>query len=31
VFEISAKTEEGFSPWLEWLNIKVFEKTGKGL
>lgn len=31
VFEISAKTEDGFSPWLEWLNIKVFEKTGKGL
>ena len=29
VFEISAKTEEGFDPWLEWLKIKVFEKTGK--
>lgn len=29
VFEISAKTEEGFLPWLEWLKIKVFEKTGK--
>ncbi len=31
VFEISAKTEEGFEPWLEWLKIKVFEKTGSGL
>jgi len=31
VFEISAKTEEGLDPWLEWLKIKVFEKTGNGL
>ena len=29
VFEVSAKTEEGLEPWLEWLKIKVFEKTGK--
>lgn len=29
VFEISAKTEAGFDPWLEWLKIKVFEKTGR--
>ena len=31
VFQISAKTEQGFEPWLEWLKVKVFEKTGKGL
>lgn len=31
VFEISAKTLEGFDPWIEWLKIKVFEKTGNGL
>ncbi|MCF6247075.1 MAG: hydrogenase nickel incorporation protein HypB [Desulfobacula sp.] len=31
VFEISAKTEEGFDPWLEWLSVSVFEKTGNGL
>jgi len=29
VFELSAKTEEGFEPWLDWLKIKVFEKTGR--
>ena len=29
VFEVSAKTEEGLEPWLDWLKIKVFEKTGK--
>ncbi|MCK5165445.1 MAG: hydrogenase nickel incorporation protein HypB [Desulfobacula sp.] len=29
VFEFSAKTEEGLEPWLDWLKIKVFEKTGK--
>ncbi|MBT3386785.1 MAG: hydrogenase nickel incorporation protein HypB [Desulfobacula sp.] len=29
VFEVSAKTQQGFEPWLEWLKIKVFEKTGK--
>jgi len=28
VFEISAKTEEGFDPWLEWLRTKVKEKLG---
>ncbi|MEH0018880.1 MAG: hydrogenase nickel incorporation protein HypB [Desulfobacter sp.] len=28
VFEISAKTEEGFEPWLEWLKTKVGEKLG---
>ncbi|MCG8689521.1 MAG: hydrogenase nickel incorporation protein HypB, partial [Desulfobacterales bacterium] len=28
VFEISAKTEEGFEPWLEWLKSKVKEKLG---
>ncbi len=26
VFEISAKTEEGFEPWLEWLKQQVAEK-----
>jgi len=31
VFEMSAKTEEGFAPWIDWLKIKVFEKTGMGL
>jgi hydrogenase nickel incorporation protein HypB len=31
VFEMSAKTLEGIDPWLEWLKIKVFEKTGQGL
>ena len=29
VYKISAKTEEGLDPWLEWLKIKVFEKTGQ--
>ncbi len=29
VFEVSARTEEGVEPWLDWLKIKVFEKTGK--
>lgn len=29
VFEISAKTDAGFAPWLEWIKIKVFEKTGR--
>jgi hydrogenase nickel incorporation protein HypB len=28
VFEISAKTEEGFQPWIEWLKRKVREKAG---
>ncbi len=28
VFEMSAKTEEGFEPWLEWLREKVGQKAG---
>jgi len=28
VFEISAKTEEGFEPWLAWLRTRVKEKLG---
>jgi hydrogenase nickel incorporation protein HypB len=28
IFEISAKTEEGFEPWIEWLAGKVREKIG---
>jgi hydrogenase nickel incorporation protein HypB len=28
VFEISARTEEGFEPWLEWLKGKVKAKLG---
>jgi hydrogenase nickel incorporation protein HypB len=28
VFEISARTEEGFGPWLEWLKGKVKAKLG---
>lgn len=31
VFQLSAMTEQGFEPWLEWLKIKVFEKTGVGI
>lgn len=27
VFEISAKTEEGFAPWIEWLMAKVRQKS----
>jgi hydrogenase nickel incorporation protein HypB len=27
VFEISAKTGEGFEPWLAWLKNKVKQKT----
>jgi hydrogenase nickel incorporation protein HypB len=27
VFEISAKTEEGFEPWIEWLKNKIREKV----
>ncbi len=27
IFEISAKTEEGFEPWLEWLIHKIEEKA----
>jgi len=29
VFELSAQTQEGFEPWLEWLRKKVKEKTVK--
>jgi hydrogenase nickel incorporation protein HypB len=29
IFEMSAKTEEGFAPWLEWLRDKVRKKTEK--
>ena len=29
VFEISAKTEQGFGPWLEWLRQRVKEKTAR--
>jgi hydrogenase nickel incorporation protein HypB len=28
IFEISAKTEEGFEHWLEWLKSKVSGKVG---
>jgi hydrogenase nickel incorporation protein HypB len=28
VFETSAKTEEGFAPWLEWLKTSAKEKLG---
>ncbi|MDA3918599.1 MAG: hydrogenase nickel incorporation protein HypB [Deltaproteobacteria bacterium] len=31
VFELSAKTGQGFEPWIEWLKTKVSEKTGKKL
>jgi hydrogenase nickel incorporation protein HypB len=27
VFELSAKTGEGFEQWIEWLKIKVSEKS----
>ena len=27
VFEISAKTEEGFEPWIEWLKSKIKQKS----
>ena len=27
VFEISAKSEEGFDPWIDWLKAKVRQKT----
>jgi hydrogenase nickel incorporation protein HypB len=29
VFELSAKTQEGFEPWLAWLREKVKEKTAR--
>ena len=29
VFELSAKTQEGFEPWLAWLRDKVKEKTAR--
>lgn len=28
VHKISAKTEQGFTEWIDWIKIKVFEKTG---
>jgi hydrogenase nickel incorporation protein HypB len=28
VFEMSAKTEEGLDPWLEWLKERIREKLG---
>jgi len=28
VFEMSAKTEEGLDPWIEWLKARVREKSG---
>jgi len=28
IFELSAKTEEGFEPWIEWLKNKVKSKVG---
>jgi hydrogenase nickel incorporation protein HypB len=30
VFELSAKTEEGFDPWLDWLKAKVYQKLIQG-
>jgi hydrogenase nickel incorporation protein HypB len=27
IFEMSAKTEDGFEPWLEWLKTKVKQKS----
>lgn len=29
IFELSAKTEEGFSPWLDWLKNRVYQKLQK--
>ncbi len=31
VFQISARTGDGFDPWIEWLKKKVCEKTGEKL
>ena len=28
VFQISACTEEGFAPWIEWLKGKIKDKIG---
>ncbi len=28
VFQISARTEEGFEPWIEWLKGKIKDKIG---
>lgn len=28
IFELSAKTEEGFEPWINWLKHKVNDKVG---
>jgi hydrogenase nickel incorporation protein HypB len=30
VFEISARTEEGFGPWLDWMKAKVRSKSKPG-
>ncbi|MBW1841436.1 MAG: hydrogenase accessory protein HypB, partial [Deltaproteobacteria bacterium] len=27
VFEVSAKTEEGFEPWIDWLKHRVGHKA----
>jgi hydrogenase nickel incorporation protein HypB len=27
IFEVSARTGEGFAPWLEWLKEKVKSKS----
>ncbi|MGI5990028.1 MAG: hydrogenase nickel incorporation protein HypB [Lachnospiraceae bacterium] len=29
IFPVSAKTGEGFGPWVQWLAAKISEKTGK--
>jgi hydrogenase nickel incorporation protein HypB len=29
IFEISAKTEEGFEPWIDWLKTKIRQKLEK--
>ena len=30
IFEVSAKTEAGFSPWIEWLRNSVHQKLTRG-
>jgi hydrogenase nickel incorporation protein HypB len=30
IFEISAKTQDGFEPWIKWIKKSVKEKLGKG-
>ena len=29
VFQISARTEQGFEPWIEWLRNLIDKKTGR--